>query len=215
MTNKDLIYGGIGAAAVVIASIALSKVSRLCKRLNSSLDEIEARTTISVSDDIVDGIVERVAERTFNKVIPAKVEKTVEAVKKDACQAIENDIHEKVKAASPEIEATLKKRLGEVNIDKAKEKVILEAVASATKRAQHDISSEVYEAISQIHEKRDELKSDMEDEIKDSVRDLKRELEDDIKERFEEELDNLTAKYKGRLDDMSTIYSSIANKMKI
>lgn len=215
MTNKDLIYGGIGAAAVVIASIALSKVSRLCKRLNSSLDEIEARTTISVSDDIVDGIVERVAERTFNKVIPAKVEKTVEAVKKDACQAIENDIHEKVHAASPEIEATLKKRLGEVNIDKTKEKVILEAVASATRRAQYDISSEADDAIRQIHDKRDELKSDMENEIKDSVRDLKRELEDDIKDRFEEELDNLTAKYKGRLDDMSTIYSSIANKMKI
>lgn len=214
MTNKDMvIIGGAiaGAAtiAVAMATAALSKVNRLCNRLNASLDEIEAKTTISVSDQLIDEVVTSMAERSLNKTVPTAVNKAVDNIKQETITRIKNDIDAEVVKYAPEIKTKLYDQVKDVKIDNMQKEVVQLAAIRAKREILDSLDTEKNDAIHEIRRKADDLK----DELQDAADDMKRELEDEAKDKFDEKVEDITSRYKGRLDDISTIYSSFANKL--
>jgi hypothetical protein len=209
MTNKEMLLAVSTVASVLVAGIAFTKVSRLCRRLNTSLDDIERKTTFEISDELVDEVVSDMAKRKLDRIIPAKVQETVDDIKKDAIKTIESEIKTKVTEIKPEIAGQLNKMVDDVRIDKIKAEVIENAAEKAKKEVINDIRNEKDSMINLIRN----YEKQMEGEIEDHVEDVMDDLESDAKDKFEEELDNLTTRYKSRLDDVSSIYSSLANKM--
>lgn len=209
MTNTEMAFGAVAALAGGIAILALSKVSKLCKRLNASLDDIERKTTFEISDELVDEVVTDMAKRKLDRVIPAKIQEAVDDIKKEEIKLIEGEIRAKVDEKKPEIMERLGKMVEDVRIDKIK----AEVVEKAAKKAQEEVIEEIkMEKDSMVNLIRNYEKQ-MESDIEDRVEDVMDELEDDAKDKFNEELDNLTTRYKSRLDDVSNIYSSLANKI--
>lgn len=224
MTNRELGFIAIGTVAVGIAVAAFTRVSKLCKRLNTSLDDIESRTTISVSEQIIDTVVADVAKRKVEQTVTTKVNKAVEDLKASTDRRIQLEMNaayasaktklEKVvEKEEPSIRSRLETDLRNVSIDKVKKEVIEEAVRQAKADALRDLRNTLSDAISELKDKTDDLKDEMEEHIKDEVDDIIDDLKDDCEDRFKDELDNLTARYKNRLDDVSDIYASFANKI--
>lgn len=214
MTNKDMVIiggaiAGVATIAVAMATAALSKVNRLCNRLNASLDEIEAKTTISVSDQLIDEVVTSMAERSLNKTVPTAVNKAVDNIKQETITRIKNDIDAEVVKYAPEIKTKLYDQVKDVKIDNMQKEVVQLAAIRAKKGILDSLVAEQDDAIREIRRKRDDLK----DELQDAADDMKRELEDEAKDKFDEKVEDITSRYKGRLDDISTIYSSFANKL--
>ena len=224
MTNRELGFIAIGTVAVGIAVAAYSKISQLCRRLNTSLDDIESRTTISVSEQIIDTVVADVAKRKVEQTVTTKVNKAVEDLKASTDRRIQLEMNaayasaktklEKVvEKEEPSIRSRLETDLRNVSIDKVKKEVIEEAVGRAKVEALRDLRSTLTSAISELEDKADDLKDEMEEHIKEEVDDIIDDLKDDCEDRFKNELDNLTSRYKNRLDDVSDIYASFANKI--
>ena len=214
MTNKDMVIiggaiAGVATIAVAMATAALSKVNRLCNRLNASLDEIEAKTTISVSDQLIDEVVTSMAERSLNKTVPTAVNKAVDNIKQETITRIKNDIDAEVVKYAPEIKTKLYDQVKDVKIDNMQKEVVQLASIRAKREILDSLDTEKNDAIHEIRRKADDLK----DELQDAADDMKRELEDEAKDKFDEKVDDITSRYKGRLDDISTIYSSFANKL--
>jgi glutamate-1-semialdehyde aminotransferase len=202
-------FAGVATIAVAMATAALSKVNRLCNRLNASLDEIEAKTTISVSDQLIDEVVTSMAERSLNKTVPTAVNKAVDNIKQETITRIKNDIDAEVAKHAPEIKTKLYDQVKDVNIDKFDKEVVQLAAIRAKREILDSLDTEKNDAIHEIRRKADDLK----DELQDAADDMKRELEDEAKDKFDEKVEDITSRYKGRLDDISTIYSSFANKL--
>jgi hypothetical protein len=214
MTNKDMLFIGtiIAATATVamgIAVAAINKVNRLCNRLNTSLDEIESKTTIAVSDQLIDDVVTSMAERSLNKTVPTAVNKAVDSIKASTIERIESDIVLEVDKYSPEIKEKLYKQIQDVKIDNMQQEVVQLAARRAKKDIIDRLESEKNEAIREIRRKSEEMC----DDLSDAADELKDKLEDEAKDKFDEKVDDITSRYKGRLDDISTIYSSFANKL--
>lgn len=209
MTNKDMLMGGGIITSIVLGATSLMKVTKLCKRLGASLDDIESRTSFEISDKLIDEVVSAMAERKLDRVIPSKVQETVDSIKADAILKIKNDISAKVKALEPEIEKKLKDQVDGVSIDDAHSAVIERAAKDAKNEYLNDIRREKDALIGDLRD----YQKDMKDEINDKVEEIVTKLEDDGETRFEEELDDLTTRYKSRLDDVSNIYASLANKI--
>lgn len=214
MTNKDMVIiggaiAGVATIAVAMATAALSKVNRLCNRLNASLDEIEAKTTISVSDQLIDEVVTSMAERSLNKTVPTAVNKAVDNIKQETITRIKNDIDAEVVKYAPEIKTKLYDQVKDVKIDNMQKEVVQLAAIRAKREILDNLDTEKNDAIHEIRRKADDLK----DELQDAADDIKRELEDEAKDKFDEKVEDITSRYKGRLDDISTIYSSFANKL--
>lgn len=214
MTNKDMVIiggaiAGVATIAVAMATAALSKVNRLCNRLNASLDEIEAKTTISVSDQLIDEVVTSMAERSLNKTVPTAVNKAVDNIKQETITRIKNDIDAEVVKYAPEIKTKLYDQVKDVKIDSMQKEVVQLASIRAKREILDNLDTEKNDAIHEIRRKADDLK----DELQDAANDMKRELEDEAKDKFDEKVEDITSRYKGRLDDISTIYSSFANKL--
>ena len=214
MTNKDMVIiggaiAGVATIAVAMATAALSKVNRLCNRLNASLDEIEAKTTISVSDQLIDEVVTSMAERSLNKTVPTAVNKAVDNIKQETITRIKNDIDAEVVRYAPEIKTKLYDQVKDVKIDNMRKEVVQLASIRAKREILDNLDTEKNDAIHEIRRKADDLK----DELQDAADDIKRELEDEAKDKFDEKVEDITSRYKGRLDDISTIYSSFANKL--
>lgn len=209
MTNTEIGFGVVAALATCVAGVALSKVNRLCRRLNASLDDIENKTTFEISDDLVDEVVTDMAKRKLERVIPAKVQETVDSIKEDAIETIRKELKWEVDKLKPELGAKLTKMVEDVRIDKIKAEVIEKAAANAQKEVINDIRAEKDQMIDRIKN----YEKEMESEIEDHVEDVMDNLEDEAKDKFNEEIDNLTTRYKSRLDDVSSIYSSLASKI--
>lgn len=214
MTNKDMVIiggaiAGVATIAVAMATAALSKVNRLCNRLNASLDEIEAKTTISVSDQLIDEVVTSMAERSLNKTVPTAVNKAVDNIKQETITRIKNDIDAEVVKYAPDIKTKLYDQVKDVKIDNMQKEVVQLASIRAKREILDNLDTEKNDAIHEIRRKADDLK----DELQDAADDMKRELEDEAKDKFDEKVEDITSRYKGRLDDISTIYSSFANKL--
>lgn len=214
MTNKDMVIiggaiAGVATIAVAMATAALSKVNRLCNRLNASLDEIEAKTTISVSDQLIDEVVTSMAERSLNKTVPTAVNKAVDNIKQETITRIKNDIDAEVVKYAPEIKTKLYDQVKDVKIDNMQKEVVQLAAIRAKKGILDSLVAEQDDAIREIRRKRDDLK----DELQDAADDIKRNLEDEAKDKFDEKVEDITSRYKGRLDDISTIYNSFATKL--
>ena len=195
--------------AVAMATAALSKVNRLCNRLNASLDEIEAKTTISVSDQLIDEVVTSMAERSLNKTVPTAVNKAVDNIKQETITRIKNDIDAEVVKYAPEIKMKLYDQVKDVKIDNMQKEVVQLASIRAKREILDSLDTEKNDAIHEIRRKADDLK----DELQDAADDMKCELEDEAMDKFDEKVEDITSRYKGRLDDISTIYSSFANKL--
>lgn len=213
MTNKDMVIiggaiAGVATIAVAMATAALSKVNRLCNRLNASLDEIEAKTTISVSDQLIDEVVTSMAERSLNKTVPTAVNKAVDNIKQETITRIKNDIDAEVVKYAPEIKTKLYDQVKDVKIDNMQKEVVQLAAIRAKKGILDSLENEKNDAIRDIRRKCDEKCTD----LIDAADELKDKLEDEAKDKFDEKVDDITSRYKGRLDDISTIYSSLANK---
>lgn len=214
MTNKDMVIiggaiAGVATIAAAMATAALSKVNRLCNRLNASLDEIEAKTTISVSDQLIDEVVTSMAERSLNKTVPTAVNKAVDNIKQETITRIKNDIDAEVVKYAPEIKTKLYDQVKDVKIDNMQKEVVQLAAIRAKKGILDSLDTEKNDAIHEIRRKADDLKG----ELQDAADDMRRELEDEAKDKFDEKVEDITSRYKGRLDDISTIYSSFANKL--
>ena len=251
MMNKELIiFGGISVLATVFGLVAtitakeaydnakdaMTDVNRLCKRLNASLDDLDSRTTISVSDEIINNVVEEKAQRTFDKVIPPMVDKEVTKIKNETMDLISESIKTKVDEYGPTIRDNLKKQVGEVSIEKEKARVLRTAVDEAKMSLLKDLKKEKDEAIDAIYSERrtsvdeisdkcDELKTELENKVKDKVDDLidgmedmvekkEEELDKKADEKFNDLLDSASSSYKNRMYDMDTIYSAFAGKMR-
>ena len=224
MTTKEMIFAGIGTAAVGIACVAISKVNRLCKRLNASLDDIESRTTISVSDQIIDdvvaGLVKRKTEQTVTTKVNNAVEKLYEQTEYDikmylvnANETARRKIDAAVTKAEPDIKAKLEREIKDVSIDRAKREVIEEAIDRAKRDLLRDLDDAKDDAIKDIERKCDDIKDELEKSIDENIDDVVEDLKAEAEDKFEEELDNLTSRYKNRLDDVSDIYASFASKI--
>jgi hypothetical protein len=214
MTNKDMLFIGTiiartATVALGIAVTAINKVNRLCNRLNASLDEIESKTTIAVSDQLIDDVVTSMAERSLNKTVPTAVNKAVDNIKQESITRIKNGIDAEVVKYAPEIKTKLYDQVKDVKIDNMQKEVVQLAAIKVKKGILDSLVTEQDDAIREIRRKRDDLK----DELQDAVDDMKRELEDEAKDKFDEKVEDITSRYKGRLDDISTIYSSFANKL--
>ena len=216
MTNKDLLFGGIVSVVSAIAICALKaaressrKVDRICNRLDASFEEIQARTVIDISDDLIDSVVSDMAKRKVDRVIPKSVDDAVAKIKDETISIMRNDVLNKVNCLAPVIEKDLQEQLGRVSIDDMKKAVIDKAVEDAKREYLADIRSAKDDQI-------EELKmyyKVMKDEIDDKVDDIVEDLQDMAEDKFKEELDDLTTRYKSRLDDVSNIYASFANKV--
>lgn len=209
MTNKEMFMGGGVITSMVLGGVSLFKVSKLCKRLGATFDDIESRTTFEISDKLIDEVVSAMAERKLDRVIPTKVQETVDGIKAEAILKIKNDISAKVKALEPEIEKKLTEQVAGVSIDEAHKTVIEKAAKDAKTEYLNDIRREKDSLIGDLSDYQKEMK----DKIEDAADDLIDKLENDGEERFNSELDNLTTRYKSRLDDVSNIYASLANKI--
>ena len=209
MTNKEMLMGGGVITSMILGGVSLLKVSKLCKRLGATFDDIESRTTFEISDKLIDEVVSAMAERKLDRVIPTKVQETVDGIKAEAILKIKNDISAKVKALEPEIEQKLTEQVAGVSIDEAHKTVIEKAAKDAKTEYLNDIRREKDSLIGDLSDYQKEMK----DKIEDAADDLIDKLENDGEERFNAELDNLTTRYKSRLDDVSNIYASLANKI--
>ena len=209
MTNKDIIFGTGIASSTVLGFVALLKVSKLCKRLGGSLDDIESRTTFEISDKLIDSVVSDMAERKLDRVIPGKVQETVDGIKAEAILKIRKEVTDKVEALKPEIEEKLRGQVEGVTIDSAHREVIEKAAKNAKEEYLGDIRREKEALIKDLNS----YQSDMKDDIQDRVDDVLDELEEKAKDKFETELETLTTRYKSRLDDVSDIYASLASKI--
>ena len=213
MTNKDILFigtiiAGTATVALGIAVTAINKVNRLCNRLNASLDEIESKTTIAVSDQLIDDVVTSMAERSLNKTVPTAVNKAVDSIKASTIERIESDIALEAVKYSPEIKEKLYKQVQDVKIDNMQKEVVQLAANKAKKDIIDRLENEKNDAIREIRRKCEEMC----DDLSDAADELKDKLEDEAKDKFDEKVDDITSRYKGRLDDISTIYSSLANK---
>lgn len=209
MTNKDIIFGSSIASTAVLGVISLLKVSKLCKRLGASLDVIESKTTFEISDKLIDSVVSDMAERKLDRVIPGKVQETVDGIKAEAILKIRKEVTDKVEALKPEIEAKLRGQVDGVSIDSAQKAVIEKAAKSAKEEYLNDIRREKEALIGDLNSYQRDMKGEIEDRVDDIVDDL----EDKAKDKFDTELETLTTRYKSRLDDVSDIYASLANKI--
>ena len=209
MTNKEMLMGGGVITSMILGGVSLLKVSKLCKRLGATFDDIESRATFEISDKLIDEVVSAMAERKLDRVIPTKVQETVDGIKAEAILKIKNDISTKVKALEPEIEQKLTEQVAGVSIDEAHKTVIEKAAKDAKTEYLNDIRREKDSLIGDLSDYQKEMK----DKIEDAADDLIDKLENDGEERFNSELDNLTTRYKSRLDDVSNIYASLANKI--
>lgn len=226
------------AEAKAKAARTVEDVNTLCKRLDTTFDDIASRTTIEISDELIDSVVSKMAERKVDRVIPGKVNTAVKVIENDITARLRADIDKKVDAVAPEIEEKLRNELEGLSIDDIRKKVIADATTSAKEEALREIEREKNSAISDMASKVRELdrakdsaiselnnqkrnlindlekiETNLEDELEDKAADLADELKDAAEEKFEEELDNLTTRYKSRLDDVSNIYASLANKI--
>ena len=209
--TKGLIFAAVAVAGGVVVTVglaatALARVNRLCKRLNMSLDDIEKRTTISVSDELIDTVVSDMAKRSLDRTIPLAVGKAVDSSVLSAEVNIHKQIKEKVDEARPGIMSKLNQQLDDVNINEMKQKAIEEAVERAKREAMQKVSDEIRSAASDAKKR---MQREIESEVKDCVSDLRQEADS----KFDAELDGLTTRYKSRLDDISDIYASLANKV--
>lgn len=230
MLNREVLYaiggsvvGVIGLAALRTAMKACEKadtsdarnrligekLDRLYEKLNMSLNDIEKRSTIEISDSLIDSVVASMAERKLDRVVPGKVQAAVDGIHAESVMKIRNDIEKKVTEMTPEIESKLRTQLGAVSIDPIKTEIVEKAISSAKREVLDDVQRTKDHAIREI----EEYEKKMEDEIEDKVEDIIDDLEDKAEDRFDEELDTLTTRYKSRLDDVSSIYASLANKI--
>lgn len=230
MLNKELLFAIGGGVVSAIGLVALKtamrareeanasetrnqllneKFDRFYEKLNMSLTDIEKRSTIEISDSLIDSVVASMAERKLDRVIPGKVQEAVENIKAQSVMKIRTDIEKKVTEMKPEIESKLRTQLGAVSIDDTKTEIVERAISSAKRDVLDDVQRTKDHAIREI----EDYEKKMEDEIEDKVEDIIDDLEDKAEDRFDEELDTLTTRYKSRLDDVSSIYASLANKI--
>ena len=223
MLNKELLFaigGGIVSAIGLVAlktamkacdtaNVSSDEINRLYEKLNMTLSDIEKRSTIEISDSLIDSVVASMAERKLDRVIPGKVQEAVENIKAQSVMKIRTDIEKKVTEMKPEIESKLRTQLGAVSIDDTKTEIVERAISSAKRDVLDSIQRTKDHAIREI----EDYEKKMEDEIEDKVEDIIDDLEDKAEDRFDEELDTLTTRYKSRLDDVSSIYASLANKI--
>lgn len=214
MRKEIIVLTATGAiVAVGFAAAGIVKLFKLCKKLGLSIKEIEKKTPIEVSDDVIEEVVRDTAQKTLERNVSASVSKVTREIKDQANKSIHDEIKVKVDAASPDIAAELRRQLDSVDIANVKRMVIEEAINRAKKEILSDLKDAEKNAKREISDAADDAKKRMQDEIEDQVRDCVGELREAADDKFETELESLTQRYKGRLDDVSDIYASFANKI--
>lgn len=203
-------------------------VQMLCGRLDMTFEDVQRRTSIDISDALVNQVVADMTKRQVELIVPYKVEKATKEIKDDYTSEIKEEISKKVKDLSPDIRKKLEDGVAGVNINDLRETVVLKAAEEAKEECIGQIERETDRLIDDLKREKDRCQDklgDVSDElnkakrealrkIEDKVDDIIDELEDKADEKFDEELDELTTRYKARLDDVSDIYASLANKIR-
>ena len=198
--NKDMVMVGGGSIVGIIALAAFSVAKRavraaeeankradqaeawaktsddiigkLSEKLNMSLMDIEKRTTIDISDSLIDDVVATMAERKLDRVIPGKVQDAVDSIKAEAIKKIKTDISEAVAKSEPEIKNTLEGQVRNVSIDDMKRAVIDKAAKEAKDESLHQIRRETDHQLEEIQNYARHMRDEIDDKIDDVLDDL-------------------------------------------
>lgn len=131
--NSGLIFGISLIGVAVLGGVGFGfykgykKIEEIDARINKTVDDVAKGVEVSVDDAIIREAVEKAVEREVKVKVERSCNTAIELVQHDISASVNKAVEEKLEAISGDVDFEIKKQIAEIDISKAKEKVIREA----------------------------------------------------------------------------------------
>ena len=105
----------IGLAGILFAGWQAKKTDDICKKLGTSMDEVEKNTNIDIQDSIVHKAVEKVAEREAKGAVVDAVNKVRDDINSTISTKVTTAVNENLDAIESAVEAKAQELVGDID----------------------------------------------------------------------------------------------------
>lgn len=136
--NSGIIFGASLIGAAILGGIGFGfykgfkKLEDIDNRINKTVDDVAKGVEVSVDDAIIREAVEKAVDREVKDKVEKACQSAIELVQHDISASVDKAVKEKQESLDKDVESEIKKQIGEIDISRAKEKVIREASDKAS-----------------------------------------------------------------------------------
>lgn len=160
MRKEDIIIAGLSIFSFVttIAAIVCADELRRASNVLDTTTEKLVSKDIDISDELVEKIVEKAVDREASYHIRKSLDKAADKIADRYESEIKTAIEEEMKIQRSDLEKTLKKKIGNVDISEIKRKVMAEAKDACMEKIKDDLDelsdkyTEQVESMASIYE---------------------------------------------------------------
>lgn len=200
LSNFNLSSGGIISIAVSGVALLLGYISKKHteesrKRLDGALHDIVSNgAELHVDQELVNKCVKDKAEKETVRMMP----ECMADARREASRIFREEIQKEISSQYTDIKASVKEKVaakvGAIDVSDIRKEIV--------EAGKHEIKQALFDDISQ-------MKRDFKDDLDDIIDDLK----DDAEDKIEDKIGDIVDRFDRRLDDVTRIYSRVANKI--
>ena len=116
------------------------KLEEIDNRINKTVDDVAKGVEVSVDDAIIREAVDKAVEREVKDKVERACQAAVELVQHDISASVDKAVKEKQEDLEADVEKEIRKQIGEIDISKAKEKVVREASERASEKFDNELN---------------------------------------------------------------------------
>jgi len=125
--NSEALYAGFGALGIGIAIFFGSKLSKVAKKLDLTIDRLENETDVEISDDTVKAAVERAAKKKAEKSVSEAADIIIRDTKMDMKRKVDDSIAEIFNDMKESVTEEMKRQVSNMSPEDLKKEVRKEA----------------------------------------------------------------------------------------
>ena len=159
MNKNEIIFGGLSLAVIVSCTFAVVEAVKL-RNVSDKLDIAASHLSgkVDIDEDIVSSVIEQVVKEEAEVQVSKHMDKAARAIAGKYDSKIEDAIEEEMKLQRADLEKTLKKKIGNIDISELKRKVMIEAKEECVNKLKDDLDelsdkyTEQVESMASIYE---------------------------------------------------------------
>ena len=137
-----IIFGALGVAGYAAwkSHDNGKKIDEIAERIDKTVDDISKGIEVSVDEPIVKEAVQKAVDREVKEQVKTACNTAVELVNHDIRAKVDDAVKEKQETLEEDVEKEIKKQIGEIDITKAKNKIIKEASDKAADKFDSELN---------------------------------------------------------------------------
>ena len=133
------IGGALGTCGIAYLIYNSIKINKVCKKMNTTIDQLADEIEIDISESIVEAAVQQAIDKEVTKIAIVEANKVSKAIQRDVHDQIKTAVDVSYSELKEKISKDMAKQAANINIQELKDKVRAEAEEKILEKFDHEL----------------------------------------------------------------------------